>query len=89
MTVWTDFIKTWAAQHNVSYGCAMSDPKLGAAYRQKYPKPAPKMNFKKALKKGLPKEPKAPTKKALKGQLAKSLSKPAFVDEDGNEVFFD
>jgi hypothetical protein len=89
MTVWTDFIKTWAAQHSMTYGCAMSDPKLKAAYRQKYPKPAAKLNYKKALKKGLPKEPKAASKKSLKADLAKKLSSPAFVDEDGNEVFFD
>lgn len=38
MTVWTDFIKQWAQKHNVSYGCAMSNPDMKAAYYKAYPK---------------------------------------------------
>ena len=34
MTVWTDFVKKWAAKNGKTYGCAMSDPKLKEEYKQ-------------------------------------------------------
>ena len=37
MTRWTEFIKDFAKRNNVSYGCAMSDPKLREEYYKKYP----------------------------------------------------
>ena len=38
MTQWTEFIKDFAKKNNVSYGCAMTDPKLREEYYKKYPK---------------------------------------------------
>ena len=38
MSKWTDFIKSWAAANNVTYGCAMSDPKMKEEYYKKHPK---------------------------------------------------
>jgi hypothetical protein len=32
-SVWIDFVKTWASKNNVSYGCALSQPKLKEEYR--------------------------------------------------------
>jgi len=34
MTKWTDFIKEYAKQKGLSYGCALSDPNCSASYRQ-------------------------------------------------------
>lgn len=34
---WVDFIKSWAADNKMTYGCAMSDPKMKADYAMKYP----------------------------------------------------
>jgi hypothetical protein len=84
MTTWTDFVKKFAAENNLSYGCALSTPACKAGYRAtKGPEKvkAPK-SYKAMLKKGLPKEPKAPkgkTKKQLQAELAKALSVPSFV----------
>jgi DNA adenine methylase len=61
-TKWTDFVKKWAAENNLSYGCAMSKPKCREDYRKENP----------------PKQ----TKKELKADLAKRLSKPSFVPGD-------
>jgi PII-like signaling protein len=47
MTIWTDFVKVWAAEHKVSYGCALSDPKIKTDYRMKHPE---KPKTKKAAK---------------------------------------
>jgi hypothetical protein len=55
MTNWTDFIKEWAAKHNLSYGCAMSDPALRTAYYKKFPKKESKKSLKKDLAKRLSK----------------------------------
>jgi len=84
MTSWTDFIKKYAASKGLSYGCAMSDPAVSAAYKAtKPPEKAKKpLSYKAILKKGLPKEPKAEkpkTKKALQKELASALSVPSFV----------
>lgn len=38
MTKWTEFIKEYAKKNNISYGCAMSDPKMKEAYYKKHPK---------------------------------------------------
>lgn len=34
---WIEFVKSWAKKMNISYGCALSDPKLKLAYRKAYP----------------------------------------------------
>jgi hypothetical protein len=65
MTVWTDFVKAFAAKNNLSYGCALSTPECRAEYALAYPKPPPKE--------------KKVTKKALRAELAASLSKPSFI----------
>jgi hypothetical protein len=39
MTRWTEFIKEYAKEHNLSYGCALSDPKCVEAYKAKKNKP--------------------------------------------------
>ena len=36
MTAWTDFVKSFAKEHNISYGCALSDPDCSAGYKAKY-----------------------------------------------------
>ena len=81
MTAWTDFIKKYAASKGLSYGCAMSDPAVSAAYKATKPPAKAKkpLSYKAVLKKGLPKVPKPPTKKALQAELAKALSVPSFV----------
>tara|TARA_R110000868_G_scaffold119942_2_gene318215 strand:+ start:58 stop:510 length:453 start_codon:yes stop_codon:yes gene_type:complete len=38
MTKWTDYIKEWAAENGVSYGCALSNPVVSAGYRKLNPK---------------------------------------------------
>lgn len=39
---WVQFVKNWAAESNMSYPCAMSDPQVKIAYEEsKKPKPAP------------------------------------------------
>jgi hypothetical protein len=80
-TAWTDFIKAFAAAKGISYGCALSDPAVSAGYAATKPPAKAKkpLSYKAMLKKGLPKEPKAPTKKVLKADLAKLLSVPSFV----------
>lgn len=32
MTVYSDFVKTWASDHNLSYGCAVSQPQIKSDY---------------------------------------------------------
>ena len=80
MTTWTDFVKAFAAAKGISYGCALSDPAVSAGYAATKPPKKVKapLSYAKVLKKGLPKAPKAPTKKALKANLAKLLSVPSF-----------
>jgi hypothetical protein len=36
MTTWTDFVKSFAKDNNISYGCALSDPNCSAGYKAKY-----------------------------------------------------
>lgn len=87
MTAWTDFVKKFAAENNLSYGCALSTPacKAGYAATKAPAKAKAPLSYKAMLKKGLPKEPKAPkapkgkSKKQLKADLAKLLSVPSFV----------
>jgi len=38
MTKWTEHVKEYAKKNNISYGCAMSDPKMKEAYYKKHPK---------------------------------------------------
>ena len=38
MTRWTDHVKQYAKENNISYGCALSDPKMKEKYYIKYPK---------------------------------------------------
>ena len=47
MTRWTEFIKDFAKKNNMSYGCAMSDPKLRKEYYEKYPKQEKEKSIKK------------------------------------------
>ena len=35
---WITFVKQWASDHNLAYGCALSKPELKAAYNKEYPK---------------------------------------------------
>ena len=39
MTKWTDFVKSFAKENNISYGCALSMPDCSALYRDKYGNP--------------------------------------------------
>jgi len=42
---WILFVKDWSKKNNMSYGCALSDPKLKIDYRNLYPtKPQEKTN---------------------------------------------
>ena len=34
---WIEFVKSWAKKNNVSYGCALSEPKMKIDYRKSYP----------------------------------------------------
>jgi len=43
MTAWTEHIKDFAKRNNMTYGCALSDPKCSAEYKEKRP---PKLNKK-------------------------------------------
>jgi len=36
MTRWTDFVKSFAKENNITYGCALSDPDCSAGYKAKY-----------------------------------------------------
>jgi hypothetical protein len=36
MTIWTDFVKSYAKANNISYGCALSEPDCSASYKRKY-----------------------------------------------------
>lgn len=67
MSAWVDYVKKFAAEKGISYGCALSDPACKEGYR--------------ASKPLVSKPPKAPkkSKKALKAELAKMLSVPSFV----------
>lgn len=83
-SAWVDYVKKYAAEKGVSYGCAMSMPEVKSGYAATKPAKMSKapMSYKAVLKKGLPKEPKAPkakSKKALQAELAKMLSVPSFV----------
>lgn len=95
MSKWTEHVRSFATAHQLTYGCALSDPKCSAEYHSKNPKP---IKTKKPTKKELgaaeamlglstPQEKKAkkakkPTKKALKAELGKLLSTPSFVGAD-------
>jgi hypothetical protein len=35
---WITFIKQWANSHQMSYGCALSDPEMKAEYHKRFPK---------------------------------------------------
>ena len=54
MSVWTDFVKRWAAENNTTYSCALSDPRCKAAYSP------PAKGAKKEKKEVMPKPPKPP-----------------------------
>ena len=34
MTIWTDFVKDWAAKNNMTYGCAISKPQIKIDYKR-------------------------------------------------------
>lgn len=35
---WIEFVKKWASDNNLSYGCALSKPEMKEAYRKENPK---------------------------------------------------
>ena len=37
MTAWTDYVKKFAKDNNMTYGCALSDPACSSGYRNKQP----------------------------------------------------
>ena len=37
MTAWTDYVKQFAKDNNMTYGCALSDPACSSGYRNKQP----------------------------------------------------
>lgn len=41
-SAWVEHIKDFAKRNNMTYGCALSDPKCSEEYRIKFPKPAKK-----------------------------------------------
>jgi len=72
---WTDFVKSWASENNMAYGCALTKPELKIAYYNKYPK-TKKGNKKdttpvkyETLEEALPSEEQA--KKAVKVNITK------------------
>ena len=34
MTIWTDYVREWAAKKNLSYGCAISNPAIKLDYKR-------------------------------------------------------
>lgn len=36
MSRWTDWVKNWASENGLSYGCALSKPQCSAEYRMEY-----------------------------------------------------
>lgn len=34
MTIWTDYVRAWAAKKNLSYGCAISKPEIKIDYKR-------------------------------------------------------
>jgi hypothetical protein len=42
MSKWVEHIRDFAKRNNLTYGCALSDPKCSEEYRIKFPKPAKK-----------------------------------------------
>jgi|APGre2960657404_1045060.scaffolds.fasta_scaffold126111_1 hypothetical protein len=36
MSRWTDWVKNWASENKMSYGCALSKPQCSAEYREEY-----------------------------------------------------
>jgi len=34
MTIWTDYVREWAAKKNLSYGCAISKPEIKLDYKR-------------------------------------------------------
>jgi len=34
MTIWTDYVREWAAKKNLSYGCAISKPEIKIDYKR-------------------------------------------------------
>jgi len=43
---WITFIKQWANSHQMSYGCALSDPEMKAEYHKRFPKKLTKKSVK-------------------------------------------
>jgi len=53
MTAWTEHIKAFAKEHNISYGCALSNPDCSASYRNKRPQKLNKKETKEVENMGL------------------------------------
>ena len=66
MSSWTDHVRDFAKRNNVSYACALSDPKCKMEYGAGKTKPAKAMKPAKAP----PKEPKPP-RNPLRGQATR------------------
>jgi len=52
MTAWTEHIKSFAKEHNMSYGCALSNPACSASYREKRPQKLNKKEKKEVVSMG-------------------------------------
>ena len=59
MSKWVEHIKDFAKRNNLTYGCALSDPKCSEEYRIKNPKPVKAVKGKKGVVTA-PEAPKAP-----------------------------
>ncbi len=77
MTIWTDFVKQYAAKNNMSYACALSDKKMKEEYYKKNPKKT------KEQKKGEDEEKMKKTFKSSTLRFKKNFVKPYLKDKDG------
>ena len=64
MSKWVEHIKDYAKRNNLTYGCALSDPKCSEEYRVKYPKPVKTVKGKKGKKLDLSKTEFVPLEEA-------------------------
>ena len=64
MSKWVEHIKDFAKRNNLTYGCALSDPKCSEEYRIKNPKPVKSVKGKKGKKLDLSKTEFVPLEEA-------------------------
>jgi len=79
MTRWTEHVKSFAKEHDLSYGCAMTNPLCKSSYHQQYPK---------AVKSKEPKEPKAKEPKAKKAREKEIIFSQAAKDMMKGDIEF-